>query len=125
MAVSCLLIETLESFYQGLPDTNKRSAQMFRDFLARDTPLKVLGGGEDWFYKDIRCGILHQSESRGGWRILRSGPLLDVQSKTINATAVLRQLRESVHRYAEKIKTDEHLWNNFLKKMDAICHNCN
>ena len=107
LAVACLVIETLESFYQGRADTKNASTQMFRDFLARDTALKVLAGGNDWFYKDIRCGILHQSESRGGWRILRTGPLLDAQAKILNATAILRALRREVRQYAQKIQTDE------------------
>lgn len=124
LAVACLAIETLESFYQGRPDTKNASTQMFRDFFARDTALKVLAGGNDWFYKDIRCGILHQSESRGGWRVLRSGPLLNAQAKTINATAILRALRWDVRRYAQKIQTDEQLWKNFCKKMGAVCANC-
>lgn len=93
-------------------------------FFARDTALKVLAGGNDWFYKDIRCGILHQSESRGGWRVLRSGPLLNAQAKTINATAILRALRWDVRRYAQKIQTDEQLWKNFCKKMGTVCANC-
>lgn len=124
LAVACLVIETLESFYQGRPDTKNASTQMFRDFLARDTPLKVLAGRNDWFYKDIRCGLLHQSESRGGWRILRSGPLLDVQARALNATAILRTLKKEVGEYAEKIQTEELLWKNFCKKMDAVCANC-
>ncbi|MFT3736994.1 MAG: hypothetical protein QM776_18610 [Rhodocyclaceae bacterium] len=124
LAVACLVIESLESFYQGRSDTKSASTQMFRDFLARDTALNVLGGGSDWFYKDIRCGILHQSESRGGWRVLRSGPLLNAQSKTLNATAILRALRHEVRVYAKKIQTDDLLWGLFCKKMQAVCANC-
>lgn len=124
LAVACLVIETLESFYQGCPDTKNASTKMFRDFLARDTDLKVLAGGNDWFYKDIRCGILHQGESRGGWRILRSGPLFDAKAKTLNATAVLRSLRKEVLQYAQRIQTDEQVWKNFRKKMGAVCANC-
>jgi len=124
LTVACLVIETLESFYQGRPDTRNVSTQMFRDFFAHDTPLKVLAGGNDWFYKDIRCGILHQSESRGGWRVLRSGPVLDSQAKTVNATAILRALKEAVLQYAQQIRTDEKLWQNFRKKMNAVCANC-
>lgn len=124
LAVACLVIETLESFYQGRSDTRTCSSQMFRDFLARDTPLKVLADGNDWFYKDIRCGILHQSESRGGWRVLRRGPLLDAQAKALNATAILRALRCEVRKYALRIQTDEQLWKNFCKKMGGICANC-
>lgn len=124
LAIACLVIEALESFYQGRPDSKNASTQMFRDFFARDTVLKELGGGNDWFYKDIRCGILHQSESRGGWRVLRRGPLLDAQAKTLNATVILRALKHEVLQYAQRIQTDEQVWRNFRKKMGAICANC-
>lgn len=125
LALACIIIESLESFYQGCSDSKSCSKRIFRDFLARDTPLNVLAGGDDWFYKDIRCGILHQSESRDGWRILRSGPLLDTQAKTLNATAILRALRREVLQYAMQIQTNDLLWKNFCTKMDAICANCN
>ena len=124
IAVACLVIETLESFYQGRADTRNASTQMFRDFFARDTDLKDFAGGNDWFYKDIRCGILHQSESRGGWRVLRRGPLLDIPCKAINATAVLRALHRAVEQYAAQLQSDEILWKNFQKKMGAVCSNC-
>lgn len=124
LAIACLVIEALESFYQGLPDTKSVSKKMFQDFFARDTALKSLAGGNDWFYNDIRCGILHQSESRGGWRVLRRGPLLNVQAKTINATAIVCALKLDVRQYALKIQTDEQLWRNFCKKMSTVCANC-
>ena len=124
IAIACIVIETLESFYQGLPDTKNISAQIFQNFLSRDTALNALGGGNNWFYQDIRCGILHQSESRAGWRILRRGPLCDTNAKTINATAILCALRYEVRHYALMIQTDEQLWNNFCQKMSAVCENC-
>lgn len=49
LAVGCLVVETLESFYQGRADTRNASAQMFRDFFARNTPLNVFGGGATGF----------------------------------------------------------------------------
>lgn len=124
MAISCLAIETLESFYQGRPDTRNVSAQMFRDFFRRDTSLKVFGGGGDWFYRDIRCGLLHQAEARGGWRIRRSGPLFNQAARTINATAFLREVRRAVDMYARKLKVDDECWRLFQEKMKAVCANC-
>ncbi len=123
-AVSCIVIETLESFYQGLPDTKGRSAQMFKDFFAKNTELKVLASEDGWFYRDIRCGILHQSEAPGGWRILRKGELLNSEAKTINATAILKALKNAVNQYAQQLEKDELLWKNFRTKMDAVCTNC-
>jgi hypothetical protein len=86
--------------------------------------LKVLGGSADWFYQDVRCGILHQAEVRRGWRVRRTGPLLDIHSRTINATRVLRELRAAVRSYAAELRTNDRLWELFKKKMDAVCANC-
>lgn len=124
MAVSCLVIETLESFYEGLPDTRNRSAEMFRSFLRRETPLKLFGGGRDWFFTDIRCGLLHQGEVRGGWRIRRSGLLLDQENRTINAEAFVRTLSGEIARYAQALELDDLVWSNFKNKMKAVCENC-
>ncbi|MDP3287696.1 MAG: hypothetical protein Q8M64_05255 [Methyloversatilis sp.] len=124
MAIACLVIETLEFFYQGRPDARNASAKMFRDFLDRDSHLKVLAGADTWFHRDIRCGILHQSKSRSGWHVPGSGPLLDVNAKTLNATRFLRLLRSEVRLYAQKIQTDDQLWKHLCKKMDALCNNC-
>jgi hypothetical protein len=124
LAVCCLVIEALESFYQGKADTKGLSKKMFHDFFERDTPLKIFAGGNDWFYKDIRCGILHQSEARGGWRILRRGPLLDEPTKRINATKFIRELHEAVDTCANLIQLDDALWTLFKEKMSAICDNC-
>lgn len=126
LAVCCLVIETLESFYQGRADTKGHSKEMFDSFFAnRGTPLKVFGGGNDWFYYDIRCGILHQSEARNGWHVLRSGPLLDMTTKKkINATKFIRELRKAVDAYAAKLVNDDQHWEAFKKKMKAVCDNC-
>lgn len=124
MAVACLVIETLESFYQGLADTKGRSKKMFREFFKRNRSLGGFGQGDDWFYTNIRCGILHQAETRGGWKILRSGALLDCQNRTINASEFLRHLRDSVDNYAVELQSDAAIWRNFCRKMESICANC-
>lgn len=124
LAVGCLIIETLESFYQGRANTRSKSQKMFRDFFARDTPLSVFAGGDDWFFNEIRCAILHQAETRGGWRILRRGQLLDSAAKTINASKFLDELRRAVESYAKKLEVDDKCWANFKTKMKAVCDNC-
>ena len=123
MAVACLVIETLESFYQGLADTRSKSKKMFSSFFERETALKILGGEDDWFYRDIRCGI-HQGETRRGWRVRRDGPLLDRSAKTINATRIMRELRKAVAKCGEDLQADETTWQQFRKKMNAVCANC-
>lgn len=124
MAIGCLVIETLECFYQGEKDSNRKSGAIFESFFKRQTGLQDFGGDDNWFYKKIRCGILHQAETVGGWRIRRSGRLLDKQLLLINGKLFILQLKQAVSDYANQLQNDEVLWANFRKKMNAVCENC-
>ena len=124
LAICCLVIETLESFYQGRGNTKNFSAKMFSDFFSRETPLKVFASSNNWFYSDIRCGILHQGETLNGWRIRKSGSLLDNKAKTINAKQFTSELRKAVTVYAAQLIVSVESWKMFKKKMKVICRNC-
>lgn len=107
MAISCLMIEALESFWQGWPDTNGKSKEAFRSFFSRcaaqDLELGIFAGCADDFFKGIRCGILHQAETINGWRIHRKGALLDQNTKTINATKFHKYLAEALKTYCDTL----------------------
>lgn len=124
MAVACLVIEALECFYEGEANSKGQSRAMFETFFKRKSGLECFGGGNDWFYKQIRCGILHQAETTGGWRVLRIGPLLDTHARAINAKRFIDLLRAAVDDYARQLETDPVLWANFKAKMKAVCDNC-
>jgi hypothetical protein len=128
MAISCLLIETLESIYQGW-ETSPTSSQAFRDFFDRQDEFQAFRPHAVEFYKRVRCGILHQGETTKGWSLSRAkgAPLLDEQSLTVNATAFHRRMARAVDRYSAKLlgKTPEPtLWPHFYKKMNATIKNC-
>ncbi len=79
------------------------------------------------FWKHVRCGILHQGETTGGWRIRREKELFDVLHLTVNANKFLLAVRRSLAAYGDSLRNagwDEHIWNNFRKKMDAIIEHC-
>lgn len=123
MAVGCLVIEALECFYQGKEHSKSQSKAMFKSFFERRTGLEDFGAKADWFFQDIRCGILHQAETTGGRRVRRAGKLLDAQARSINAYLFVLHLQKAVASYAQQLETDDKLWSNFRKKMDAICRN--
>ena len=124
MAIGCLVIEALECFYEGKKDSKGASAEMFERFFKRPTGLHVFDGEDNWFYKQIRCGILHQAETAGGWRIRRDCLLLDAAQRLINAKLFILALQAAVADYAEQLETDDRIWENFRKKMNAVCTNC-
>lgn len=129
MAVSCLMIETLESLKQGKKDTKGKSQKMFEDFF--ETEEKYFPGFKDIsidFYKSIRCGILHQAETTNAWRILGRNALVDKSNRTINATKFVKALEKSLDNYTKTLRAEDFnstIWKRALLKIEDVCENCN
>jgi len=127
MVISCLLIETLESFFQGWSDTNNKSQFAFRNFFDRNSGLKAFRGEAQSFYKHVRCGVLHQGETTGGWRIRRDGPLFQKKTKTINAKLFHDEIGHVLECYCNELQASDWsapIWKSFRKKMHSVCKNC-
>ena len=137
MAVSFLMIETLHSFQTGLDDTTGNGKNSFNCFFSQSIYLSEFADCSAEFYNNIRCGILHQAETKNGWRIWRRGPLLDSENKTINADKFLKALHNELNRYVNLLKhgsveyesskkepTESILYKNAIKKLNYICKNC-
>lgn len=147
MANCCLLIETFMSFKENkLIDTNGLSNECFRLFFTNSKTFKIFskdafdqngklrtkkqGGRPNEFYSNVRCGILHTGETKDGWKIKRDlkTPLLNEQTKTINATKFADNLKKELNDYAillENSDWNSKEWTNFRLKMADIIKNCN
>ncbi len=67
MAIDSLLIETLQSFRDGLTDTKNKSKEMFKKYLTEREGFRDHFDEKQakrYFYH-FRCGILHQAEVMG------------------------------------------------------------
>jgi hypothetical protein len=125
MAVSCLMIEALESFWRGWPDTKNKRSEPFLRFFERTAALSAFVEKTEAFYKHVRCGILHQGETTDGWTIHRNGPLL--KGKSINATELHKVVACSLKEHAAFLKIEDQTserWRNFKTKMKHVCENC-
>jgi len=127
MAVACLMVEALESFQQGWPDTRYKSKAAFRSFFDGHLEFADFRGHGERFWRDVRCGILHQAETRGGWTLRRKGPLFDPANLTINSTIFLRRLGKVLKSYCRDLRNSEwegDTWRNCRTKMNAVCDAC-
>ncbi|MFY9083805.1 hypothetical protein [Aliarcobacter cryaerophilus] len=127
MASFCLLIETLQSFKEGLKNTNNKSRKTFENFFKdNDIFQEFKNQGEEIYYK-IRCGILHQGETTGGWKISREkNKVSDFSKKIINANEFMENMNKSLEEYRGKLKKldwNDKLWNDFRTKMKQIIKN--
>ncbi len=129
MATLCLLIETLQSFENGWGDSNRRSEPAFKQFFHNNPHFKELKQKGSVIYKNVRCGILHQGETTGGWKITRKAEkFYDPKTKTLDAVMFAEQMEKCLCDYRKSLKTaewDSEKWDNFRTKMRKIIKNCN
>ncbi|MGH7307082.1 MAG: hypothetical protein ACREK6_00135 [Candidatus Rokuibacteriota bacterium] len=131
MAVGCLMIEALESFRRGWPDTSQRGQgeHAFCSFFDAHTAFAIFRGHARDFWRGVRCGILHQAETSLGWRIRRDGELLTMTSgaRVINATLFVAALGTVLDDYREALNGanwDSEIWECLRTKMKKVCANC-
>jgi hypothetical protein len=129
MAQSCLLIETYETFRQGWKSSSDKSKQAFCYFFDREDSFRDFRGHAQQFYKNVRCGILHQGETTGGWRITRKDGerLFDTGTHTVHATKFHALLADVIDKYRTDLKASAlttDIWKHFATKMQATLDNC-
>lgn len=128
MASLCLLVETLQSFKNGWGDSDRKSEKAFKEFFENNTHFKELKQQGSIIYKNIRCGILHQGETTGGWKITREGKkLYDNKTNTLDAVLFAERMEHSLSDYSKSLITsewDSEIWDNFRTKMRKVIQNC-
>lgn len=145
MASCCLLIETYVSFIEiDYRDTNGEARNCFGYFFTTEPRFKEMsigglqaggklstkkeGGLPNDFYENVRCGILHNAETRNGWTITRSGKTyFDAATKKIDANRFAKRLEYVLQDYRKKLLSEDFatsaIWNNFRNRMSDLIKN--
>jgi hypothetical protein len=127
MAITCLVIEGIQSFREGWQEVTQKRKKPYRRFFHDHPAFGISSDQADQLYDNVRSGILHQGETYRGWRILRRGPLVDFENRIINATAFFREVAKAFDKYCEALKRSpwpSGLWQNFRNRMHAVIRNC-
>jgi hypothetical protein len=126
LAVDCLLVETLGAFLKGLPDTIGKSEATFCEFLTTRPLFKdefTLERAKR-FYKEFRCGILHQAEIGGDSRVWSVGPTLqdDGSRIIVNRNKFHESIKIEFQTYLAELRNPANveLRANFRTKMNFI-----
>jgi hypothetical protein len=110
LALDSLLIETLEQFIRGVPNSDAQSRAFFMSFLSRpycevDGTIPFAEGRGRLFYDHFRCGILHQAESKNNSRVTSNptapivAPAPDGKGLVVNSHRVHAMVRLAFERY--------------------------
>jgi hypothetical protein len=139
VAIQCSLIEFLESTVQGLsyrypprgapapgPHEYSSSSEIFVAFLTQRQPFAKYfneGVARD-FYEGVRCGLLHEARTKGGWAIhaKSSGEsAIDATRKIVYRDNFQAALLSFVDWYKGALLTDEALQKAFIRKFNSLC----
>jgi hypothetical protein len=130
LTLECALIETLEQFRRGTKETPSRQGESYFVSFLRGTSFKEHVSAEQakLFYRNIRCGLLHQGEAK--WSLVKRNsthPLIafteEHRGVIVNAKAFDAQMRKTINEYSDLLRKPESTKERkaFRRKMDYIC----
>jgi hypothetical protein len=138
MAILCTLVEFLESTVEGLsykhtrdpktlgPFEYSNSQHLFESFLCKRIPFKQHFDRDIAieFYKNVRCGLLHEAQTKDGWRIWAEsyqGKLLDAPLKIVYRNNFQKAFEQFVSDYGKQLINNRGLQAAFIRKFDSLC----
>lgn len=104
------------------------SKEIFSSFLLEQSEFnsifknKVSAGD---FYKHVRCSLLHEARTTGGWRVLRpshprNGPCIDLDAKSVYRDDLYEAIRKVIQQYKQKLLSDTELKQGFIRKFHHL-----
>ena len=126
MALECLLVETFAQFYAGLDDTTGVSKTKYVDFLTNNLHCFPSRTAATRFYSDIRCGILHQAQSKPE-SALTFNKLTAIEFRNsflmVSVDRFVEEMDTYFHNYCQDLQNPSNtlLRHNFIQKMNYIC----
>lgn len=137
MAILCSLIEFLESTYQGMLYKFSRKGQrlgkyeysssrdMFKNFLIIRKPFSDIFNKNiaQEFYENIRCGLLHEASTKGGWRIRArndKGMLIDYAQKVVYRDNFETAIRQFIANYGKELQVSKDRQEAFIRKFNSL-----
>ncbi len=139
VAIQCTLIEFLESAVQGRsyrywrsgdpplsPHEYSKSGDLFITFLTTRVPFANTFNvqlARD-FYEGVRCGLLHEARTKGGWTIWAKDPvgkLVSAVDKIVYRDNFQDGLLGFIEWYKRALLSDVALQEAFIRKFDSLC----
>jgi gamma-glutamylcyclotransferase (GGCT)/AIG2-like uncharacterized protein YtfP len=143
VAIQCILLEFFQALYMGkLYSTKQRekhydfeyysSEWIFGQFLKKQKPFKDYFNNREKvhsFYKNVRCGLLHEAATKGAVTIQKDHPndlLVEFLNDNSDQMILYRSnLQKAIDQWFQQYKVelfeDSTLKVNFIRKMDDIC----
>ncbi len=138
LAILCTLIEFLESTVKGVKyrysNQNdepghfeySNSKELFINFLCNRRPFRKefnLTLAKK-FYKNIRCGLLHEAQTKNRWRVQaknKEGKIIEKERKIVYRDNFMDAIELFIRLYSVELKHNKKLQEAFIRKFDSLC----
>lgn len=138
LAILCTLIESLESTVKGLKyrflksgeELGKfeysKSSKLFIDFLCNREPFNKEFNSTlaMEFYINIRCGLLHEAQTKNRWRVWaknKKGKIIDKDQKIVYRDNFMEAISSFIDLYSVELKSNKKFQEAFIRKFDSLC----
>lgn len=143
--LQCSLIETIESFIKGAISSNtgktiwknkegdiifRKNEEIFKSFFGHNNLFESLNINSKDFYVNVRCGLLHETQTKNGWeiRVGKEGQK-SIVGKIIYREALHSDIKTLIEKYKLAIVEGakfreirkEDLRQNFRNKFNHLC----
>ncbi len=114
---------------QGAGNYYGNSKLLYTTFLREEAPFATsftTAERANDFYTDIRCGLVHEGQTKNSWRIWRgkpSDPLIDFDRKAIHRDVMQRCIEAYLDRYCGELALSADLQQAFIRKFDHLYQN--
>jgi hypothetical protein len=114
---------------QGAENYYGNSKLLYTTFLLEQAPFAAFFTTQQRasdFYTDIRCGLVHEGQTKNSWRIWRgkpSDPLIDFDRKAIHRDVMQRDIEAYLDRYCHELTLSVDLQQAFIRKFDHLYQN--
>jgi hypothetical protein len=133
-AIQCTLIEFLaaarlgKTYRYGQPETVEyysNSSKMFINFLATESPFNRFfdAVSAKAFYENVRCGLLHEAQTKGGWTVRAGNGAnvgVDPTGKVVYRNNLQSAIQEYLVRYREEVCNASTLQQAFIRKFNKV-----
>lgn len=138
LAILCTLIEFLESTVKGFNYRYQKngeklgkfeyskSSKLFKDFLCNREPFNKEFDSElaTNFYINIRCGLLHEAQTKNRWRVRaknKKGKIIEKDQKIVYRDNFLEAIKLFIKLYSVELKSNKKFQEAFIRKFDSLC----
>ncbi len=138
VTLHCSLIEFLAALVKGENFQDKKKSELaeheygrsesknlFCEFLTSHNPFSCMFTEEQAkdFYGNVRCGLLHEAQTRGGWKIQvcsTASVAVDARGKIVYRNKLQPAFDQFLEWYKCELAKDPKLQKAFIRKFDGL-----